>query len=84
MVGEGRGLRHAGGAARELDVDGVVELELGLEGVDAPVVLGADQPREVVEGEHPGRGLGAEAHDPAQGWQPGGAKRHRGCLGELG
>ena len=63
MVAERRPLGEARGAAGELDVDGVVELQRAGERVH-PVALGrAGERRDLVEVVHAGGDFAAEAHD---------------------
>ena len=63
MVAERRPLGEARGAAGELDVDRVVELQLAAEYVQSVAFGSACEGRHVVEVVHAGGGLGAEAND---------------------
>ena len=77
MVAERRPLGEARGAAGELDVDGVVELQRLAQGVQAVALGGAGQRRHLGEVVHAGGGLGAEAHDGLQMGQSLGLERPR-------
>jgi hypothetical protein len=70
VVGQGRGLRGSRGAAGELDVDGVVELQRGGE-FSQPLALSlAGHARNFAVVEHAGAGLAVQANHESKVRKP--------------
>jgi hypothetical protein len=70
VVREGRALRKAGGARGELDVDRVVELQFVGQRGEASALGGTGERRNIIEAQHAGHALHADADREPQGRQP--------------
>ena len=82
-MGEGRPLGGAGGARRELDVDGIIGIEAGGNGIEAGAVAAAALVHHLVEREHAGKGLIADLDNGGEVRQAFCLEAARRCRGEF-